>query len=137
MTATITSSELQSGLALLVSDSFKATVGAVKTVVAEKFSSLDDGAVAVEDILGDIHAAASILPIPGLAEIGAIAGDIDNGIKALMILKALGGGLQNGGVFGAFADSLDGVVRPVDNPSGAIGGEGTAHAYTGDGAPAR
>jgi predicted DNA-binding protein len=130
-TATTLPEEIEAGLSLLVSDSFKATATAVKTVVAERFANLDDAAVAIEDVLGEIKSAATILPIPGLAEIGAIAGDIDCGIKVLMILKALGGGQQNGGVFGAFADSLNGVVRPVDNPSGAIGGVG----YTGIGAP--
>jgi len=69
-----------------------------------------------------------------LAAVGVpFAADADLAIMALAWIVAHGatapstaypsiGAPPNGGIIGAFLDSLRGVVRPVDNPSGAIGG---------------
>jgi hypothetical protein len=111
-TATTSISGLQSALTLLQSSVFSAAMKAVEAAVKAKFGNFDSDAVAIEDVLS------TLAEVPGLSELG----DVSAGIKLLMFIHEFAAPQPNGGLVGAILDSLDGVVRPVDNPSGAIGG---------------
>lgn len=107
MSVQITSAEINAALALFRSASFADAIAAMGTAAANP-ADIGDDAVFVEDVLSALSA------VPGLA----VLGDVSAAIKLLMIIGALAVQPPNGGVLGAFADSLAGVVRPVADPDG-------------------
>jgi hypothetical protein len=111
-TATTPVSGLQTALTLFQSASFSATMQAVEAALKARFENSDADIVAVEDVFS------ALAEIPGLSELG----DVAAAIKLLAFIGQFTASPPNGGLFGAIIDSLNGVVRPVDNPSGAIGG---------------
>jgi len=111
-TATTSVSNLQTAATFLQSPSFSAAIQAVEAALKAKFENSDADLVAVEDVFS------ALAEIPGLSELG----DVSAAIKLLAFIGQFTVSAPNGGVLGAIIDSLEGVVRPVDNPSGAIGG---------------
>ncbi|MGD0762107.1 MAG: hypothetical protein ABR929_02760 [Roseiarcus sp.] len=113
MTTTTTSlSEMHTALTLFQSASFSAAMQAVEAALKARFENSDADIVAVEDVFS------ALAEIPSLSELG----DVSAAIKLLVFIGQFTVSPPNGGFFGAIVDSLNGVVRPVDNPSGAIGG---------------
>jgi hypothetical protein len=111
-TATTSVSEMQTALTLFQSASFSAAMQAVEAALKARFENSDADIVAVEDVLS------ALAEVPGLTELG----DVSAAIKLLMFVHEFAQPQPNGGLLGAIFDSLDDVVRPVDDPSGAIGG---------------
>lgn len=111
MSVQITSAELNAAVTLFRSASFGAAIGAIEAAFGARLADPGADAIAVEDLL------AVVSDVPGLED----AAYAEAAIKLLTILFAAAIAPPNGGVAGAFADSLAGVRRQVANPSGALG----------------
>jgi hypothetical protein len=110
MTFQITTAEIDAGLTMLESAEFKTTMSEIKAAWAARFGDISADEIAVEDVL------ALLGKIPGLS----VLGELSTAIKAVVILSQFAQSPPNGGILGAFFDSVNGVVRPVDNPGGAV-----------------
>lgn len=110
MTFQITAAEFEAGVAMLESDGFKAVLAQIRQAWERRFADVGEDAAVAEDILSLLGT------IPGLG----VLGELSTGIKVVVMLSQFVQSPPNGGVLGAFVDSLGGVVRSVDNPGGAV-----------------
>jgi hypothetical protein len=103
MSLTITSAEVSAAISLAQSTGFSNALAAFKAAIAEHFADANQDAIVVEDALS------LAAQIPGLSELS----NLSTLIKVAMVINAAATPYPNGGVFGAFEDSINGVVRPV------------------------
>lgn len=100
---------------------------ALKAASAAKWGDVPLDAIALDDLIILAAQLCTDVSVPGAGTVLAIAKLVGGAIpeSAALIRFFISVGVtpqvQNGGIAGAFMDSINGVVRPVDNPGGAVG----------------